>query len=139
MTLLSSFVHNKLYPRRKYENSFSIPFTNPSTPSKSARGRKTNVFSAFSLFFPHSSRKKKQPFFFSPIFFYFPSSFHPFCLYPLPWFSFFLLRLCLLPAPFPLWFRTTKNRLVDTGPLTCLFAHFLTPLIHFLALPCLLC
>ena len=31
------------------------------------------------------------------------------------------------------WFRTIKNRDVSTGPLACLFAILLAPLIHLLA------
>ena len=37
------------------------------------------------------------------------------------------------------WFRSAKNRVVNTGPLACPFARSLAPLTHSLAPPCLLC
>ena len=38
-----------------------------------------------------------------------------------------------------LWFKTTKNRNVDTGPFTCQFICLLATLTHSLALYCSLC
>ena len=38
-----------------------------------------------------------------------------------------------------LWFRTTKSRDINTGPLICPFAHPLAPLTYSLAPHCLLC
>ena len=51
-------------------------------------------------------------------------------------FAVFINR-CLLFGS--LWFRTSKNWDVTTGPFACPFACLLTPLTYLLALHCLLC